>query len=81
MSSEFAKTWERYATKVMPKQAGPVQMKETRRAFYAGGAALMNTILRVLSEGHEPTQEDYDALEDLNREFHAFTTDVEEGRA
>jgi len=43
----IAKEWDSYAAKVVPKNAGAVQVSETRQGFYAGAAAALNIMTTV----------------------------------
>lgn len=64
--------WESYMKYVMPKDAPPVQVKETRQAFYSGAAVLFWTLMMDLDEDHEPTDEDLQKMENLQKEIDAF---------
>lgn len=81
MSVRFEDEWLGYVREVMPADVSTVQYQETRRAFYAGGWALLSLIQRMLSPGAEPTAEDLLNMQMLHTEFLAFTRDVTEGRA
>lgn len=80
MSERFAHKWDHYAAH-LPPGAGEVQKRETRRAFYAGGWALFDVIMRGLDPEAEPTDADFDRLTELRRELERFAADVEAGRA
>jgi hypothetical protein len=80
MIRRFAAQWDNYA-KTMPADAGAVQIQETRRAFYAGGASLLYALVSILTDDVKPTDQDIQAMEDLKAEFEAFTLDVVDGRA
>lgn len=54
------KGWESYFRKVVPPGAGPVQIRETRQAWYASAVSLMY-VIKKLSEVPED-----DALGQLN---------------
>jgi hypothetical protein len=43
--------WNEYRQKVLPPTAPPIQVRECRRAFYAGAEMLMIQILHGLSPG------------------------------
>jgi len=70
--------WRRYA-RVLPVNASALQIRETRRAFYAGAAALIGGLMRVLEAGSEPTEEDLNLMTSLNDELEAFFKHVKEG--
>jgi hypothetical protein len=77
----FGNKWESYLRRVMPPAAGREQFIETRRAFYAGGAALFEIIMSVLDEGAEATDDDLKAIDDLKAEFDAFMAELAKGQA
>ncbi len=77
----FGALWDDYANKILPEEASAVQVQETRRAFYAGGVSLLKTMVTILDEDAEPTEEDLRAMDDLNEEFHAFARELAAGRA
>lgn len=76
-----AELWQSYVDDVLPKNAGAVQRRETRRAFYAGAGAILGAVVSGLSEDPEPTNEDVRALDTLHEELHAFARDVAAGKA
>lgn len=70
--------WQEYYKMVVPKNANPIQVQETRRAFYAGMYSMlqMSRALTVL--------DDDDAVEELgnlNEELEQFSVDVANGKA
>jgi hypothetical protein len=73
--------WESYRGQVLPVTAPPIQVRETRRAFYAGAEMLMLQILKGLSPGPNSMQSDEDYLAALHYELHAFAADVKAGKA
>jgi hypothetical protein len=73
--------WGDYRLLVVPKTAGPAQIKELRRAFYAGAESLMVQILNGLSPGADCTPSDEDYLTALQAELLAFARDVKKGLA
>lgn len=74
--------WLSYALQVLPAGAPEAQRVETRRAFYAGAAAFMNTALAALTPvDGEPTAEELAAFDATVRELEAFARDVRGGRA
>lgn len=80
-ADRFAKCWERYSEKVLPRGAGEVQVTETRRAFYAGGTALFYAVMAMLEPGSEPTEADMRAMTALRDELDAFAAALVAGRA
>ncbi len=79
--ARFAVKWAEFFARCIPPEASEIQRRETRRAFYAGGAALFQTILTLLEPGAEPTEGDLLLLDDLKAEFDGFAKDLEAGRA
>jgi hypothetical protein len=73
--------WLTYRTAVFPARASSTQLRETRRAFYAGAEMLLCEILISLSPGPDSTEPDEDYLTQLHDELRAFAEDVKEGRA
>ena len=69
--------WENYRQMVVPADASPVQIDETRRAFYAGAAVLFHTIMRVLDPSDEPTEADLANMDDISRELDAFGQEID----
>jgi hypothetical protein len=60
---------------------GEVQYRETKRAFYAGAAALFAEINNMLDSGIEPTETDIANLDYLHGELVSFNNEVKAGRA
>lgn len=79
--STMLEAWTGYRRKVIPISAGPAQVTETRRAFYAGAQALMGEIMAGLDPGPDATASDLEFLADISRELEVFGRDVLEGRA
>jgi hypothetical protein len=65
------KGWEGYR-KLLPPDAPPIQVKETRQAFYGGAAVLFEAIMRTLDPGEEPTDADMQKMKDIQRELSEF---------
>jgi hypothetical protein len=57
-----------YAATVLPRQAGAVQRKETRQAFFAGAFSLME----ILKEATEEGADEAAIVLDLESEMNAF---------
>lgn len=79
MPGAIAKAWEEYRTGVLPKNAPPIQVMETRRAFYAGAQCFFAATLEF-SDQDTPDERGVDALEAMNQELQGFARDVVEGR-
>jgi len=73
--------WSGYRTIVLRGDSPPVQIRETRRAFYAGAQALLAIVLGNLTTGETPTDADFQLLENLHTELLTFGGEVKEGRA
>ena len=73
--------WESYARDILPTAAPDVQKIETRRAFYAGAAAMFGLLTGGLDADSEPTELDVAFVESLSQEIAAFGRDLAEGRA
>ena len=73
--------WTEYRRKELPVGAGPTQVKECRRAFYAGAEMLIQSIMHGLSAGPESSPEDEGMLESIHHELLVFADMVKEGRA
>lgn len=43
----IADNWRSYHRRVLPPDAGPIQVRETRRAFYAGAAMMFGMVSKV----------------------------------
>jgi len=66
--------WLSYSREVLPAHAPEVQRAETRRAFYAGAAALFYSLTSRLEPGGEPTDADVEMVEGLRRELVGFVS-------
>lgn len=65
-----------YQEKVIPQDASPIQVQECRRAFYAGAHGLFYSVLNLVSDSEEVTQEDEILMEEIERELNNFVTSV-----
>lgn len=72
MSGPIAKAWASYRERVLPKNAGPVQVEETRRGFYAGAAAVFGSVVEQLSPGEEITEADLALLDSIKAELDEY---------
>lgn len=72
--------WASYRAAVVPKDAGGIQVEETRRAFYAGAAALYSVVMRMLEPGAEATDQDVLNMAELNVELLEFGMSVDPRR-
>jgi hypothetical protein len=76
----LAETWLSYQ-KILPADAGEIQITETRRAFYAGATALWSLIMSTLDPGLDPTDAELKRMDALDAELTAFQQAVRDGRA
>ena len=67
-----------YLLATQPPQAGPVQILEVQRAFYAGARAMFGLMAMPPTAHTAQTGERQDALED---ELDAFAQQLREGKA
>ena len=81
MLGKIAVEWETYRRGVIPQNAPAIQIQESRRAFYAGAASLLNSIMNMLDPGTEPTERDLLRMDALHAELVKFNDDVLAGRA
>lgn len=70
--------WRDYAERVVPTGAPPIQMQETKRAFYAGAIALWSTIIKSLDADSEPTDADMERMSAINDELQEFVDSLAE---
>lgn len=66
--------WASYREKVMPKQAGPVQVLECKRAFVAG--MMIGHTLTCNSCEAENEDDAVDGLESLNQQLQIMGTEL-----
>jgi hypothetical protein len=73
--------WGNYQRNVLPPEAGPEQLIETRRAFYAGAHAFFLLISGGLDNDANPTPADVAYVESLRQEVGDFVQQVGSDRA
>jgi hypothetical protein len=76
--------WQDLRANILPPHAPAIQLKEMRRAFYAGAQAMMNAlVLNVSDTGdiNDVTPEDEALIEDIQAELQQFADDLQAGRA
>jgi hypothetical protein len=75
----IARQWEDFAHAVSLEQRQTQEIREVKRAFYAGCHGLLNAISDALDEpGAEP---DFGLMDHINAEIQDFAKDVMEDRA
>lgn len=80
-ATSLAVAWASFRDRVIPKDAGPVQLQEMRRAFYAGAWALHTSMNAIALN---PEVKDCTAtilMESLTVEMEQFQADVKAGKA
>jgi len=77
----MAEQWDKFARAVMPANVPTVQRREMRRAFYAGGEAILFRVMAMMGQGDEPTAEDLQIMTDLYEELRDFSVHMLQGRA
>lgn len=81
MSTTIKEAWESLESMIL-QNAGPVQKKEMRRAFYAGAQAFLGILLNHLDDNNsdEVTEMDMSLMDSLHDELKQFAQDLQEGR-
>jgi hypothetical protein len=77
----IAEQWNEYRSRVMPRTVGETQLRETRRAFYAGAQALQQVMTHGVSDEADMTDADERLMLNIDAEFVQFAADVKAGRA
>jgi hypothetical protein len=82
MKRRLEEQWNTYRAQVMPADAHPTQVIETRRGFFAGAAAFFG-IQNAAYDGStpEPTAEDLQVITDLGQELLDFAEKIQAGVA
>jgi hypothetical protein len=75
----IATAWQDYVSKVLPADVyrNSVQYVETQKAFYAGAGCLLDSLVKVLGPGQEPTESDLLIMDGIAEEFRQFIKDVQ----
>ena len=77
----LAASWLSYAA-ILPATASTTQVRETRRAFYAGAQAFLGIVCAGIDPGPEPpTDDDLRVLTLLQLELEMFALDIGKGLA
>lgn len=71
--STVLEMWAAYLVEVVPADAGPNQIQETRRAFYAGAWRMLQTMKAL---GNEDFDDGVAALEAMQNELKDFISGV-----
>lgn len=81
MKYTLKQMWNQFQERVLPSNCSEIQLRETKRAFYAGAECLLSTIMSNLTSDAEPTEEDFKMMNDLHQEFLDFVKLIQEGKA
>jgi hypothetical protein len=76
-----AESWNQFAQLVFRPGTSEIQIREMRRAYYAGFHTALLTLLHGVSEGEEPTDNDVAYLNSLHNECEQFAEEIKRGRA
>lgn len=60
----------------IPQDAGKLQLQEMRKAFFAGAQHLFSSIMTILDEDREPTDEDLRRMSLISDELESFGHDL-----
>jgi hypothetical protein len=77
----MAEQWNEFSSRIIPADAPAIQRKEMRRAFYAGAQAILFRVIAAFAPETEPTVEDLQIMEDVDRELQDFAKAVKAGLA
>lgn len=80
MKRSIASQWDLFRAAVIPPSAGAMQLRETKRAFYAGARALL-ALMEQIAANDEPDDVGADSIEQLLQECVQFAQQVEAGKA
>ena len=74
--------WEEFYRRILqPIGPSPIQIRETRRAFYAGVDAVFTEVLNRMSMDGEPTKEDIALLDGITKDLKRFQKALRKGEA
>lgn len=76
-----AQAWERFVDAVEIRHARPAQLREMRRAFYAGAWWLLEVASIQMDPDAVATADDIEYLQRVSDEMQRFNQDIQEGRA
>jgi len=77
----IAEAFEAYRQDVISADAPEIQVRECRRAFYAGAQGFFAGVLCGFDDDHEPTEDDLLLMDNVHRELLDFAADVVKGLA
>jgi hypothetical protein len=65
--------WQSFRCSVIPASAPAVQVRESKRAFYAGAASLFSSMIAILDpSSDEPTERDLLVMDSISKELQQF---------
>jgi len=73
--------WAQFREKVISANASDIQLREMRRAFYAGAWAYYALVMNRLNPTSEPTGDDIQLLAGLDDEMREFGESILRGEA
>jgi hypothetical protein len=77
-----AQMWETYAQLVLgPIRPGRIQVRDTRRAFYAGAHSALIALLFAVGDDSVPEEVGVEYLQRLDAECNQFAADIKASRA
>jgi hypothetical protein len=76
----IAAQWRSYRNDVMPVNAGPTQLQETRRAFYAAANSMLQVMLHIVA-ADEDDDVGVQILQAMHNECAEFSRAVARGEA
>lgn len=76
-----AQRWDEFRAGVIPKGAGPTQVQEMRRAFYAGFSSSLQAGIEMADESKDNDDVGATMIQKLHVECRAFAQAVASGRA
>ena len=69
--------WTGFVIACKLQDAPPIQLREMRKAFFAGAAHLFASMLAFLEPGHDATEKDMDRMSQLHAELERFQKEFE----
>jgi hypothetical protein len=81
MNKQLEKEWAEYQNSLILPDAPYLQVRESRRAFYAGAMCLLKILSNIVSMGEEIQAEDMLQIAAINQELKDFVKNVESGLA
>ena len=77
MTKPVEAEWISYRKNVVPADAGPVQVVECRRAFYAGAVSMMRVLALAMDPDAEPTEKDMRTMAEIMQELDGYLKEFE----